>query len=129
VPLERLFAGADVLSLHCSLTPETAELVRRERIETMKPTALILNTGRGGLVREADLAQALNAGRIAGAALDVLSTEPPRADNPLLAAKNCVITPHIAWLSLAARRRIMSITAANVRGILQGRPVNVVTLP
>lgn len=129
VPLPELFAAADVVSLHCPLTPQTAGLVRRETLELMKPSALLVNTGRGGLVVERDLADALDSGRIAGAALDVLSTEPPAADNPLLSAKNCVITPHVAWLSLAARRRIMRITADNVRGILASRPINVVDGP
>jgi glycerate dehydrogenase len=127
LPLDELFTGADVVSLHCTLVPETAELVRRERLELMKPNALLLNTGRGGLVREADLAEALNTGRIAGAALDVLSTEPPQANNPLLHVRNCIITPHVAWLSLAARRRVMAISVENVRGILSGHPRNVVS--
>ncbi len=125
-PLDELFRTSDVVSLHCPLTPETERLVRRERLVTMKPSALLINTGRGGLIDEPDLAAALNEGVIAGAALDVLSSEPPSPDNPLLSAKNCVITPHIAWTSLAARQRLMSITVENVRALLAGRPINVV---
>ena len=92
----------------------------------MKLTAFLLNTSRGPLVDEPALAEALNSGRIAGAALDVLSVEPPRADNPLLAAKNCLITPHLAWATRAARSRLMQIAVANVRAFLQGEPQNVV---
>ncbi|HEY6077183.1 MAG TPA: D-2-hydroxyacid dehydrogenase [Polyangiaceae bacterium] len=126
VPLDELFRRADVVTLHCPLTPATQGLISATRLASMRPSALLINAGRGALVVEADLAQALERGVIAGAALDVLGEEPPRADNPLLRAKNCIITPHIAWLSLAARRRAMAITAANVLGILQGNPQNVV---
>jgi glycerate dehydrogenase len=124
--LEQLFREADVVSLHCPLTPATERLVRRERLLTMKPSALLVNTARGGLVDEVDLANALDHGVISGAALDVLSSEPPGAVNPLLRAKNCIITPHIAWTSLAARRRLLEVTAENVRALLAGRPINVV---
>ncbi len=124
--LEQLFREADVVSLHCPLTPDTERLVRRERLATMKPSALLVNTARGGLVDESDLATALDSGTISGAALDVLSSEPPRADNPLLRAKNCIITPHIAWTSLAARRRLLEVTAENVRALLAGSPIHVV---
>jgi len=127
VDLERLFAEADVVSLHCPLTPLTKGLVNRERLALMKPTAFLVNTGRGPLVDEAALAQALNEGRIAGAALDVLSVEPPAADNPLLSAQNCIITPHIAWATKAARSRLMDIAVANVKAFLAGAPVNVVS--
>jgi glycerate dehydrogenase len=92
----------------------------------MKPTAYLVNTARGGLVNDADLAHALNAGRLAGAALDVLSLEPPVPDNPLLAAQNCLVTPHIAWATQAARGRLIQATAENVRAFLAGRPINVV---
>lgn len=126
VDLDRLFRESDVVSLHCPLTSETKGLVNAARIEQMKPTAYLINTARGGLVTELDLAAALNAGRIAGAGLDVLSVEPPPAVNPLLTAKNCVITPHIAWATRAARRRLLTITAANIAGFLAGRPQNVV---
>lgn len=126
LPLDDLFRVVDVLTLHCPLSEDTRELVNAERLATMRPSALVINAGRGALVNEADLARALAQGTIAGAALDVLSSEPPRADNPLLAAKNCIITPHVAWISLAARERAMQVTADNVRGILSGSPQNVV---
>jgi glycerate dehydrogenase len=125
-PLDELFRRADVVTLHCPLSDATRGLVNRARLASMQPSALLLNTGRGALVNEAHLADALARGVIAGAALDVLSLEPPAADNPLLCAPRCVITPHNAWLTLAARRRAMRTTAANVRAILQGTPQNVV---
>lgn len=125
-PLDALFREADVLSLHCPLTPETDRLIRWERLTTMKPSALLINTARGGLIDEADLAAALERRVIAGAALDVLSSEPPKPDNPLLKAPNCIITPHIAWTSLAARRRLLEVTVDNVRALLAGRPIHVV---
>jgi glycerate dehydrogenase len=106
--------------------PETERLVRRERLESMKPTALLLNTSRGGLIDEADLAAALHAGRLGGAGLDVLSLEPPAPDHPLLSAPRCLITPHQAWTTRAARERLLRATVDNVAGILGGRPVNVV---
>ena len=124
--LDRLFAESDVVSLHCPLTPATKELVNAARLARMKPTALLINTARGGLVNEADLAAALDAGTIAGAGLDVLSVEPPSAENPLLRARNCVITPHIAWATRGARRRLIEATAGNVAAFLAGRPQNVV---
>jgi glycerate dehydrogenase len=126
VSLDELFQSSDVVSLHCPLTDQTRGLVNRARLATMKSSAFLLNTGRGPLVDEADLADALERGVIAGAALDVLSQEPPRADNPLLKAPRCVITPHLAWATPAARRRAMNVTVENVRGILAGRPQNVV---
>jgi glycerate dehydrogenase len=126
VDLDRLFRESDVVSLHCPLTPETQGMVDAARIATMKPTAFLLNTARGALVNEADLAAALNAGRIAGAGLDVLTVEPPPATNPLLTARNCVITPHIAWATRNARERLIAITAANVTAFLAGTPRNVV---
>ena len=125
--LDTLFRKSDVVSLHCPLTPETKEMVNAPRLRQMKPTALLINTARGGLVNEADLAAALNAGTIAGAGLDVLSVEPPAATNPLLTAKNCIITPHIAWATRNARRRLLDVTAANVRAFLAGTPQNCVT--
>ena len=124
--LDRLFAESDVVSLHCPLTPDTKELVNAARLARMKPTAFLINTARGGLVNEADLAAALDAGTIAGAGLDVLSVEPPSAANPLLRARNCVITPHIAWATRNARRRLIEATADNVRAFLAGAPRNVV---
>ena len=126
VGLEELFRQSDVVSLHCPLTPETHHLVNPERLSWMKPSALLINTGRGPLVDEAALAEALNCGRIAGAGLDVLSTEPPPADNPLLRAKNCCITPHVAWATAAARKRLLDTVVANVRAFLAGKPENVV---
>ena len=126
VGLEELFRSSDVVSLHCPLTPETKQLVNVERLAWMKPTAFLINTSRGPLVDEAALADALNAGKISGAALDVLSVEPPPASNPLLTAKNCLITPHLAWATRAARSRLMRIAVANVAAFLAGTPENVV---
>jgi glycerate dehydrogenase len=126
VDLDRLFRESDVVSLHCPLTPETRALVDARRLGLMKPTAYLLNTARGPLVDEAALAAALDAGRIAGAGLDVLAVEPPPATNPLLHARNCVITPHVAWATRAARRRLIETTAANIRAFAAGRPQNVV---
>lgn len=126
VALEELFRTSDVVSLHCPLTPETRELVNAERLAMMKPSAFLINTGRGPLIDEAALAEALTRGQIAGAGLDVLSTEPPSADNPLIGAPNCCITPHIAWATRAARTRLLNIAVANVRAFLDGTPANVV---
>lgn len=123
---EDLFRKADVLSLHCPLTDATHHLVNEERLSLMKPTAIVINTGRGPLVDEAALAAALNSNRIMAAGVDVLEQEPPRAGSPLIGARNCYITPHIAWASLAARERLMAIAAANVEAYLGGTPVNVV---
>ena len=114
------------MSLHCPLTPDTKELIDARRIGLMKPAAFLLNTSRGALVNEADLAAALNAGRLAGAGLDVLSVEPPPASNPLLTAKNCIITPHVAWATRHARQRLIEITAGNLRAFAAGMPRNVV---
>jgi glycerate dehydrogenase len=126
VELDALFRESDIVSLHCPLTPETASLVNARRLSLMKPTAFLLNTSRGPLVDEPALAHALDTGRIAGAALDVLSKEPPPADNPLLTARNCIITPHLAWATRAARSRLMKIAVDNVRAFLRGKPQNVV---
>ena len=123
---EELFRRADVVSLHCPLTPQTEALICARTLALMKPTALLINTSRGGLVDEAALAQALNEGRLAGAGVDVLSTEPPELSNPLLQARNCVITPHCAWATRAARQRLLDITVANVKAFQAGRPQNVV---
>ena len=127
VDLDQLFGESDVVSLHCPLTADTEHLVNATRLAQMKPTAYLINTARGGLVQEADLASALNAGRLAGAGLDVLSMEPPPANHPLLTAQNCVITPHIAWATRAARRRLISISAANITAFLAGTPQHVVS--
>lgn len=126
VGLERLLGESDVISLHCPLTPETKGLVDAARIALMKPTAFLVNTSRGALVNEADLAAALDAGRLAGAGLDVLSVEPPPPDNPLLTARNCIITPHVAWATRNARERLIAATADNVRAFLAGTPRHVV---
>ena len=121
-----MFRFSDVVSLHCPLTPEAQHLVNAERLSWMKPTAYLINTGRGPLVDEAALANALNSDRLAGAGLDVLSVEPPPADNPLLRAKNCCITPHVAWATTAARRRLLDTVVANIQAFLDGKPQNVV---
>jgi len=126
VDLDTLFRESDVVSLHCPLTPETKGLVDARRLAMMKTTAFLVNTARGPLVDEAALAAALNAGQIAGAAVDVLSVEPPPASNPLLTAKNCVITPHVAWATRDARRRLIDVTAANLAAFAVGQPQNVV---
>lgn len=121
-----LFATADVVSLHCPLTPETQQLVNAKRLKRMQQSAFLVNTSRGALVNEQDLAAALRAGQIAGAAVDVASAEPIRPENPLLSAPNCLITPHMAWSSLAARQRLMRSTVENVAAFLAGKPTNVV---
>ncbi|MHC4251945.1 MAG: D-2-hydroxyacid dehydrogenase [Planctomycetota bacterium] len=127
VGLDELFREADVVSLHCPLTPETEGLVDAERISSMKETAFLVNTARGPLIDECALAEALNEGRIAGAALDVLSVEPPPEDNPLLSATNCVVTPHVAWATRASRERLMDAVVGNLKAYLKGEPVNVVS--
>ena len=126
VELDELLRTADLISLHCPLTPETHELVNARRLALMKPNAILINTGRGPLVNEQDLADALNSGKIYAAGVDVLSTEPPCADNPLLTAKNCYITPHIAWASTEARERLMNIAISNLQAYISGTPENVV---
>jgi glycerate dehydrogenase len=126
VDLETLLRQSDVVSLHCPLTPATRALINAERLAWMKPSAFLLNTSRGALIDEPALAAALNAGRLAGAGLDVLSAEPPPLDHPLLHAANCLITPHLAWATRAARSRLMDIALANLRAFLQGHPQNVV---
>lgn len=122
--LDQLFSECDVISLHCLLTDKTRELVNAARLKLMKPTAILINTGRGQLVNEQDLADALNNGQIYAAGLDVLSQEPPKADNPLLTARNCYITPHIAWASAAARERLMGILLDNLKGYVEGKVIN-----
>lgn len=124
--LEEVFRKADVLSLHCPLTPQTERLVNAERLAAMKPTAFLINTSRGPLIDEQALADALNAGRLAGAGLDVLSAEPPAGDNPLLTARNCYITPHIAWATRSARERLLRVAIDNVAAFIAGKPQNVV---
>ena len=122
--LDELFRECDIISLNCPLTESTRNMVNAERLKLMKPTAILINTGRGQLINEQDLADALNSGQIYAAGLDVLSQEPPRADNPLLTAKNCYITPHIAWATTAARERLMHIMMDNIKAYLEGKPVN-----
>ena len=124
--LDTLLRTADVVSLHCPLTPETRGLMGAQALAKMKPTAFLINTGRGPLMDEAALAAALHEGRLAGAAVDVLLIEPPPPGNPLLTAKNCLITPHQAWATVAARRRLLAESAANVRAFLAGSPWHVV---
>lgn len=126
VDLETLLRRSDVVSLHCPLTPDTRGLIAARTLALMKPTAFLINTARGPLIDEAELAATLDAGRIAGAGLDVLSVEPPAASNPLLTARNCVVTPHVAWATRNARRRLIAVSAANLRGFAAGRPQNVV---
>ncbi len=126
VTADDLFQRSDVVSLHCPLTEETRALVNRERLTMMKTTAFLINTGRGQLVDESALAEALNQGRIAGAGLDVLAVEPPLPDNPLLRAKNCFITPHIAWATRAARERLLRVVVENIAAYLRDSPQNVV---
>ncbi len=126
VTIPDLFAEADVLSLHCPLSAENAAFVDAPLLARVRSHALLINTARGGLIDEPALAAALREGRLAGAALDVLAREPPPADHPHLSAPNCIITPHIAWASLAARRRLMEATVRNVAAFLAGTPINVV---
>lgn len=122
-PLDDVLASADVVSLHCPLTPSTRHLINAASIAKMKPSAILINTGRGPLVDEQAVADALNGGRLAAFGADVLSQEPPRGDNPLLSARNCFLTPHIAWATLEARTRLMSTATENVRQFVAGEPV------
>ncbi len=121
---EQLFSEADVVSLHCPLTDETRHLVNRERLSLMKPTAILINTGRGPLLDEQAVADALTEGRLYAVGVDVLTEEPPRKGSPLITAPRCYITPHIAWASAAARRRLVSIATSNVAAFLRGEPQN-----
>jgi len=124
VDLETLLRQSDVVSLHCPLTPETREIMDAQRLSLMKPSAFLLNTSRGPLINETDLAAALNAGTIAGAGLDVLGVETPHEDNPLFKAKNCLITPHIAWATRAARQRLIQEATQNVQAFLRNERRN-----
>lgn len=128
VDMDTLARESDILSFHCPLTPSTEGLVNREFLKKCKKTALIINTSRGPVIDEQALADALNAGEIGGAGLDVLSVEPPKADCPLLGAKNCVITPHIAWAAKETRARLLSVLEENLRAFVNGNPQNVVNL-
>jgi glycerate dehydrogenase len=126
VEVEELFARSDVISLHCPATPQTRGIVNRDLLRHIRSHTFLINTSRGELVVEADLVSALEQGHLAAAAVDVVSAEPIRSDNPLMKAKNCVITPHIAWATLAARRRLMQSTVQNVANFLADTPTNVV---
>ncbi|MBW7887561.1 MAG: NAD(P)-binding domain-containing protein, partial [Bacteroidetes bacterium] len=126
VSQEEVFRKSDVVSIHCPLTEATKNLVNEKTLSQMKPSAFLINTSRGGVIDEQALADALNQEKIAGAGLDVLSKEPPPLTNPLLSAKNCVITPHIAWAALAARERLITAAIENLKAFLNGAPVNVV---
>lgn len=124
--LEELLAESDAVTLHCPLTADNLHMINATRLARMKRSAFLINTSRGPLVNDQDLADALNAGVIAGAALDVLSVEPPAEGNPLFTAKNCIVTPHIAWATKEARARLMGIAVENVRAFLEGHPANTV---
>ena len=126
VEINELLQRADIVSLHCPVFPETENMFNKEKLLLMKPSALFINTARGQLLVEQDLADILNQGKIAGAALDTLQQEPPAKDNPLLTAKNCVITPHIAWATLDARKRIVNMVAENIQAYIDGQPQNVI---
>jgi glycerate dehydrogenase len=124
--VDELLRQADVVSLHCPLLPQTQGIINARSLALMKPSAFLINASRGPLIIDQDLADALNNGRLAGAAVDVLSSEPPSPDNPLLRAKNCIVTPHIAWATKEARTRLLGTAVANVRAFLDGHHVNVV---
>ena len=126
VDLDTLFERSDVITLHCNLTPENTGLINRDTIAKIKDGVILINNARGQLIVEQDVADALNSGKMGGAGLDVVYTEPIRADNPLLKAKNCILTPHISWAPIESRQRIMDCTVENVRAFLTGQPRNVV---
>lgn len=126
VSIDELFTSSDVISLHCPLNEETRHMVDAKRLKSMKPSAILINTGRGPLVKDDELAEALNANVIAAYGADVMTVEPPESNNPLLKAKNCYLTPHIAWATREARQRLMRICRDNIKAFLDGKPVNVV---
>ena len=126
VDLDTLFARADVITLHCNLTPENTGMINKDTIAKMKDGVILINNARGQLIVEQDVADALNSGKMGAAGLDVVYTEPIKADNPLLQAKNCILTPHISWAPKESRQRIMDITVDNVKAFLNGAPQNVV---
>jgi len=126
VSLDELFKESDIISMHCPLTNETKELVNKERLAMMKPTAILINTSRGPVVNENDVAVALNEGKIAAFGADVISVEPAKKNNPLLTAKNCFLTPHIAWATKEARQRLIDICIANIKAFQDNKPQNVV---
>ena len=126
VDLDTLFARSDVVTLHCNLTPENTGLINKDTIAKMKDGVILINNARGQLINEQDVADALNSGKLAAAGLDVVYTEPIKADNPLLKAKNCIITPHLSWAPKESRQRIMDCAVANAKAYIQGAPINVV---
>ncbi len=126
VKIEEIFREGDVVSLHCPLTAENNKLIDKNKINLMKASSFLINTSRGQLVNSADLAQALNEDRIAGAGIDVLAVEPPPVDNPLLSAKNCIMTPHLSWATGAARKRLMKVAVQNIKSFIEGQPENIV---
>jgi glycerate dehydrogenase len=126
--INELLEQSDIVSIHCPLVPETKGLINAESLKKMKKSAFLINTSRGPIIEEKDLAEALNKGIIAGAGIDVMAVEPPSGDNPLFKAKNCIITPHIAWATKEARTRLMQIAVANLSSFIGGKPVNVVNL-
>jgi glycerate dehydrogenase len=128
VELNELFEKSDIVSIHCPLNNETEGIINKKSLSLMKRSAIIINTSRGPIIEENDLAEALNEGVIAGAGLDVLSTEPPKKENPLLSSKNCIITPHISWATKEARSRLMDLSLNNLSSFLSGKPTNVITL-
>jgi glycerate dehydrogenase len=128
IELSELLQTSDIVSLHCPLTPENEEFMNKKQLQSMKSTAILINTSRGKLINNDDLAEALNAGIIGGAGLDVLSTEPPLSDHPLLTAKNCIITPHMAWGTLEARSRLLNMAVENVSSYLSGKHTNVINI-
>ena len=126
VPLDTLLETSDVIALHAPLFPDTQNIINKDNIAKMKDGVIIINNSRGGLIVEEDLADALNSGKVYAAAVDVVSTEPIKGDNPLLKAKNCIITPHISWAPKEARQRIMDMTEENIKAFIEGAPINVV---
>lgn len=124
IELEDLFKTCDIISLHCPMNSKTQGMINKESLSLMKSNTILLNTARGGLINEEDLAEALNNNRIYAAGIDVLTQEPPQADNPLIAAKNCFITPHYAWASFSARERLMEILLDNIKAYIEGSPIN-----
>jgi len=128
VPFEELLSRADIISLHCPLLPSTQGIINKDSISRMKDNVIILNTARGPLIEEQDLADALNSGKVSAAGLDVVSVEPIKEENPLLKAKNCFITPHIAWATGESRKRLMDIAVNNLKAFLSGNPTNVVNI-
>lgn len=125
--IDKVLEESDFISLHCPLTADNQGFINKDSLALMKPSAILINTSRGGLINETELAEALNSGSIAGAGLDVLSTEPPAQDNPLLTAKNCIITPHIAWAGVEARKLLLKGTIENIRAYQKGAPINIVS--